>query len=45
MISDALAIAASRLTDIRSHAPGGIEGLTEDDYGANLPSEADSRGD
>jgi hypothetical protein len=39
MISGALLIAASRLTDIRTHAPGGIEGLTEDDYGVDLPSE------
>ena len=44
MISDALAIAASRLTDIRSHDPGGVEGLTEDDYGGNLPSKRDGRG-
>jgi len=36
MISDALTIAASRLSDIRSHDPGGVEGLTEDDYGENL---------
>jgi hypothetical protein len=41
MISGALLIAASRLTDIRTHAPGGIEGLTEDDYGVDLPSEPD----
>ena len=32
-ISGALLIAAARLSDIRTHAPGGIEGLTEDDYG------------
>ena len=32
-ISTALKIAANRLGEIRSHAPGGIEGLTEDDYG------------
>ncbi len=34
-ISGALLIAAARLSDIRSHDPGGIEGLTEDDYGSN----------
>jgi len=28
-----LKIAANRLGEIRSHSPGGIEGLTEDDYG------------
>lgn len=33
MISNALLIAAARLNEIRTHAPGGIEGLTEDDYG------------
>lgn len=33
MISGALLIASSRLTDIRARTPGGIEGLTEDDYG------------
>ena len=32
LISRALPIAASRLSDIRSHAPGGVEGLTADDY-------------
>jgi len=32
-ISTALKIAANRLGEIRSHSPGGIEGLTEDDYG------------
>ena len=32
-ISGALLIAAARLSDIRSHDPGGIEGLTDDDYG------------
>lgn len=36
-ISTALKIAANRLGEIRSHAPGGIEGLTEDDY-AELPA-------
>jgi hypothetical protein len=39
MLSGALLIAASRLTDIRSHDPGGIEGLTEDDFAIDLPSE------
>ena len=43
MISEALTIAAARLTDIRSHDPGGVEGLTEDDYGSNPPSERDGR--
>jgi hypothetical protein len=33
MISGALLIAASRLNDIRAHVPGGVEGLTGDDYG------------
>jgi hypothetical protein len=33
LISRALPIAVSRLSDIRSHAPGGVEGLTTDDYG------------
>lgn len=32
LISRALPIAASRLTEIRSHTPGGVEGLTPDDY-------------
>jgi hypothetical protein len=32
MISGALLIATKRLDEIRSHTPGGIEGLTEDDY-------------
>jgi hypothetical protein len=32
LISRALPIAASRLSDIRSHTPGGVEGLTADDY-------------
>jgi hypothetical protein len=32
LISRALPIAAARLQDIRSHSPGGIEGLIEDDY-------------
>lgn len=32
-ISGALNIAATRLSEIRSHGPGGVEGLTEDDYG------------
>lgn len=41
MISGALLIAASRLTDIRTHSPGGIEGLTEDDYGEDGRSEQD----
>jgi hypothetical protein len=36
IISGALLIAASRLTDIRTHAPGGVEGLTEDDYGEEI---------
>jgi len=34
-ISGALLIAAARLSDIRSHDPGGIDGLTEDDYDDN----------
>ena len=38
-ISGALLIAAARLSDIRSHDPGGIEGLTEDDYGENAARE------
>ena len=38
-ISGALLIAAARLSDIRSHDPGGIEGLTEDDYGEDAPRE------
>jgi hypothetical protein len=33
LISRALPIAVSRLSDIRSHAPGGVDGLTADDYG------------
>jgi len=36
-ISGALKIAATRLGEIRSHAPGGVEGLTEDDYGEPAP--------
>jgi hypothetical protein len=32
LISRALPIAASRLNEIRTHAPGGAEGLTPDDY-------------
>jgi hypothetical protein len=32
LIARALPIAAARLQDIRSHSPGGIEGLTEEDY-------------
>ena len=40
-ISSALKIAATRLGEIRSHAPGGVEGLTEDDYGEQ-PAVADS---
>jgi hypothetical protein len=32
LISRALPIAASRLNEIRTHAPGGVEGLTPDDY-------------
>jgi len=36
-ISGALKIAATRLGEIRSHAPGGVEGLTEDDYGELAP--------
>jgi hypothetical protein len=34
LISRALPITVSRLSDIRSHAPGGVDGLmTADDYG------------
>jgi hypothetical protein len=33
MIFGALMIAGSRLTDIRAHTPGGIEGLSEEDFG------------
>lgn len=40
-ITSALKIAAARLGEIRSHTPGGIEGLTEDDYGEQ-PVTADS---
>jgi coenzyme F420-reducing hydrogenase gamma subunit len=32
LMSRALPIAASRLNEIRSHTPGGVEGLTPDDY-------------
>lgn len=32
LISRALPIAASRLRDIRTHAAGGVDGLTQDDY-------------
>ncbi len=41
IVSGALLIAETRLTDIRTHAPGGIEGLTEDDYGVEPQSEWD----
>jgi hypothetical protein len=43
MISEALTIAAARLADIRSHDPGGVEGLTEDDYGGHPPPKPDDR--
>jgi coenzyme F420-reducing hydrogenase gamma subunit len=39
-LSSALKIAAIRLGEIRSHAPGGVEGLTEDDYGER-PADAE----
>ena len=39
-ISGALLIAAARLSDIRSHDPGGIDGLTEDDFGENAARES-----
>jgi hypothetical protein len=41
MIFGALMIAGARLTDIRAHTPGGIEGLTEVDYSEELPERRD----
>jgi hypothetical protein len=41
MIFGALMIAGSRLTDIRAHTPGGIEGLTEVDYSEEPPERRD----
>jgi hypothetical protein len=39
MISGALLIATRRLDEIRTHAPGGIEGLTEDDFANDPPDD------
>ena len=41
MISAALLIAATRLADIRTHAPGGVQGLIPDDYGNTAPETSD----